>query len=220
MSAWLAWVAHVDGAHRYAVLFYTLLLTLAAAPLLHALRFDADVLRIFLVFSLLVALLGVPDHRWRLVFFLVVAVVLGLLLVPPSSVRLEIETGTCVLISVLALVAMASAIRFALRAPQIDAEHVYAALSAYLLAGLFFGVLHWTVALTWPGSLGEAGASGAPATVTLSTAIYYSFVTLATLGYGDIVPKTEVARGLAVLEAVGGQLYIAVTIARLVGARR
>ena len=220
MSAWRAWVAHVDGAHRYAVLFYTLLLTLAAAPLLHALRFDADVLRIFLVFSLLVALLGVPDHRWRLVFFLVGAVVLGLLLVPPSSVRLEIVTGTCVLICVLAVVAMASAIRFALRAPQIDTEHVYAALSAYLLAGLFFGVLHWTVALTWPGSLGEAGASGAPATVTLSTAIYYSFVTLATLGYGDIVPKTEVARGLAVLEAVGGQLYIAVTIARLVGARR
>src|SRR4030095_930323 len=60
MSAWLAWVTQVDGAHRYAVLFYTLLLTLAAAPLLHALRFDAHGLRIFLVFSLLVALLGVP----------------------------------------------------------------------------------------------------------------------------------------------------------------
>jgi hypothetical protein len=43
-------------------------------------------------------------------------------------------------------------------------------------------------------------------------------VTLATLGYGDVVPKSDVARGLAVLEAVGGQLYIAVTIARLVGA--
>jgi voltage-gated potassium channel Kch len=44
-------------------------------------------------------------------------------------------------------------------------------------------------------------------------------VTLATLGYGDVVPRTEVARGLAVLEAVGGQLCIAVTIARLVGAQ-
>ena len=220
MSVWLDRAQRFDGAHRYAVLFYTLLATLAISPLLHALSFDADLLRVFLLFSLLVALLGVPGQRWRLVLMLVAAVSLGLLLAPPSMVRAEIETGTSVVVSVPALVAMASAIRFALSAPQIDAEHIYAALSAYVLAGLFFGVLHWTVALKWPGSLGEAGAAGAPASVTLSTAVYYSFVTLATLGYGDIVPKTEVARGLAVLEAVGGQLYIAVTIARLVGARR
>ena len=220
MSVWLDRVARFDGAHRYAVLFYTLLLTLAVSPLLHALRFETDILQAFLMFSLLVALLGVPGHRWRLLFILVVAVVLGLLIAPPSTVRTEVQTGTLVVVSALALVATASAIRFALGAAVIRAEQVYAALSAYLLAGLFFGVLYWTVARTWPGALGEAGAGGAPAAIALSTAIYYSFVTLATLGYGDIVPKTEVARGLAVLEAVGGQLYIAVTIARLVGARR
>ena len=45
---------------------------------------------------------------------------------------------------------------------------------------------------------------------------YYSFVTLATLGYGDIVPRSEAARGLAIMEAVAGQLYLAVLIARLV----
>ena len=46
--------------------------------------------------------------------------------------------------------------------------------------------------------------------------IYFSFVTLATLGYGDFVPKTEVARGLAILEAVAGQLYLGVMVARLI----
>jgi voltage-gated potassium channel Kch len=46
--------------------------------------------------------------------------------------------------------------------------------------------------------------------------IYFSFVTLATLGYGDFVPKTEVARGLVILEAIAGQLYLAVMVARLV----
>jgi len=104
-------------------------------------------------------------------------------------------------------------------ARAVDAEHIYAALSVYLLAGLFFGVLHWAVGIAWPGSFGEASAGGAPAAFPLSTAIYFSFVTLATLGYGDVVPKTEVARGLAVFEAVGGQLYVAVMIARLVGAK-
>jgi hypothetical protein len=106
-----------------------------------------------------------------------------------------------------------------MRTRVVSAEQIYAALSAYLLAGLCFGVLHWAIGITWPGSLVEAGTGGTPAGFPLSTAIYYSFVTLATLGYGDVVPKTEVARGVAVLEAVGGQLYIAVMIARLVGAQ-
>ena len=46
--------------------------------------------------------------------------------------------------------------------------------------------------------------------------MYFSFVTLATLGYGDIVPRTDVARGLAIVEGVGGQLFLAVLVARLV----
>jgi Ion channel len=214
----LAQGAHVHGAHRYAVLFYALLLTLAAAPLLTALGFDADLLQIFLTFSLLVALLGVPGHRRRMLLLIVAAVVVGLRVAPASAVGDRLSTGALVAGSALALVAAASAVRFAVRAPAIDSEHIYAALSAYLLGGLFFGVLHWAIAATWPGSFSEAGAATS-APFPLSTAIYYSFVTLATLGYGDVVPRTEVARGLAVLEAVGGQLYIAVTIARLVGAQ-
>ena len=51
---------------------------------------------------------------------------------------------------------------------------------------------------------------------SFTTAIYFSFVTLATLGYGDIVPQSEVARGVTVVEAIVGQLYLAVLIARLV----
>jgi hypothetical protein len=198
------------------VLFYTLLFTLAAAPLLTALRFDADLLQIFLAFNLLVALLDVPGQGCRVLLMLVAAVSVGLRVAPASSVGVGVTTGALAVVSVLALLAAASAARFAMRAQVINAEQIYAALSVYLLAGLFFGLLHWTIELTWPGSFGAAGASS-PARFSLSTAIYFSFVTLATLGYGDVVPRTEVARGVAVLEAVGGQLYVAVTIARLVG---
>jgi hypothetical protein len=212
-------VVNAYDSHRYAVLFYTLLLTLAAGPLLAALHFSADLLQIFLAFNLLIALLGVPDRSWRMILVLLAAVAVGMRAAPASAVGEGLATGALVAGSGVALLAVAGTIRFALRATIIDAEHIYAALSAYLLAGLFFGVLHWAIAIAWPGSFGEAGAGGQPAGFTLSTAIYYSFVTLATLGYGDVVPRTEVARGLAVLEAVGGQLFIAVTIARLVGAR-
>lgn len=205
-------LARAYGGHRYAALFYTLLLTLAAAPLLTALHFSADLLQIFLAFNLLIALLGVPGGRGRAILLILAAVAAGLMAAPAGMVGTGVGTGGLLIGSGVALLTVAAAIRFALRATAIDAEHVYAALSAYLLGGLVFGVLHWMIATAWPGSFGDDDFS-------LSTAIYYSFVTLATLGYGDIVPKTEVARGVAVLEAVGGQLFIAVTVARLVGAR-
>jgi voltage-gated potassium channel len=212
------WLAAMYGSHRYGILFYTLLFTLAAAPLLTVLRFNADMLQIFLAFNLLIALLGVPGERWRTVLILLAAVAMGLRIVPASAVGGGVTWGALAVAISLALLAAFSAARFAVRARVISAEQIYAALSVYLLAGLFFGFLHWEIELTWPGSFGDAGASPR-APFPLSTAIYFSFVTLATLGYGDVVPKTELARGVAVLEAVGGQLYVAVTIARLVGAQ-
>lgn len=204
--------------HRYAALFYTLILTLAAGPLLTAFHFSGDLLQLFLAFNLLVALTGLPDRTSRTVLLGLAAAVVALRFAPASAVGEGMATATVAAGSGLALVAVVSAIRFALSATAVDAENIYAALSAYLLSGLFFGVLHWTIASTWSGSYADSGAVGAPG-LSLSTAIYFSFVTLATLGYGDVVPKTDVARGIAVLEAVAGQLYIAVTIAHLVGAR-
>ena len=214
-----AGLAEFYRCHRYAALFYTLLLTLAAAPFLAAFGFSGDALQLLLAFNVLVALLGVPGHAWRTLLMIVLAAVVAVRVAPASMVREELATGAVLAGSGLALVVIVSAIRFALSARTIHAEEIYAALSVYVLAGLFFGALHWAVAMTWPGSFADAGGSGTAPGLSLATAVYFSFVTLATLGYGDVVPRTEVARGLAVLEAVGGQLYVAVTVARLVGAR-
>ena len=74
------------AAHRYAILFYTLLLTLGAAPLLAALRFSTDLLQVFLAFSLLAALLGVPGQRWRVILMLLAAIAVGLRAAPASAV--------------------------------------------------------------------------------------------------------------------------------------
>ncbi|HEX6770040.1 MAG TPA: potassium channel family protein, partial [Candidatus Binatia bacterium] len=112
--------------------------------------------------------------------------------------------------TVIGLLAAAFALRFAMRATRVDAEHLYAALSAYLLAGIFFGLLYWVLEQLRPGTFAAAGE------FSRMSAFYFSFVTLATLGYGDIVPRTDVARGLAIVEGVGGQLFLAVMVARLV----
>ena len=111
---------------------------------------------------------------------------------------------------VLAIVALA---RQAFRRGAVESERIFAALDAYLLAGLIFGVCYLILEQSWPASFGTAAAND----LDPSGAVYFSFVTIATLGYGDIAPVSEAARGLAILEAVAGQLYIAVLVARLVG---
>jgi Ion channel len=119
----------------------------------------------------------------------------------------ELTLGVWTLIGLLAAVA---ALRFAIGATQVDAEHLYAALSAYLLAGIYLGLLYWILEQMKPGTFSFPGVFSQP------SAIYFSFVTLATLGYGDIVPRAEIARSVAIVEGVGGQLFLAVLVARLV----
>jgi voltage-gated potassium channel Kch len=104
---------------------------------------------------------------------------------------------------------MVATARYALRGGPVDAERIFAALDAYLLAGLVFGVGYWLLSHLDPPAFNETELS-------LARATYFSFVTLAALGYGDVLPRSELAQSLAIVEAVGGQMYLAVLIARLV----
>jgi hypothetical protein len=114
-----------------------------------------------------------------------------------------------------AILSAGGAVRFAIGANAVDREHLYAALDAYLLFGVFLGTLYWALDRLAPASLVLAGQD-ADLPLSLSSTIYFSFVTLVTLGYGDILPHNEVARGLAVVESVTGQLYLTVMVAYLV----
>ena len=82
----------------------------------------------------------------------------------------------------------------------------------YLLLGLIWSVMYATLGAHLPGAF--TGSPGAAA--GLSGWVYFSFVTLTTVGYGDITPVATEARSLAIMEALVGQLYPAVIIARLV----
>jgi hypothetical protein len=200
---------------RYTILFYSLLLTLAVGPLRSTLGFDANLLELFLAINLLAAVAPIGGRRTRRVLLTILVVAFAGRGGTAWLEQTVLVPMNLVLWTVVALLAAGSALRFVLGARVVDREHLYAALSAYLLAGIFFGVFYWVLEQTWSGSLGMAG-EGVQSDFSLVLAIYYSFVTLATLGYGDIVPRSDVARGLAIMEAVAGQLYLAVMIARLV----
>lgn len=197
-------------ARRYFFLFYSLLATLAALPVLTALKLNATIIEFFLALSLLAAIVPLGSGRTRLPLLgLVVMILLARALVSGANQGL-VNQSALGLWSVIGLLAAAGCMRFVIKADDVDREHVYAALSAYLLAGCFFGLAYWSVELTWPGSF--AG----PDEFNRESAIYFSFVTLASLGYGDFLPRTDIARGLATFEVIGGQLFLAVLVARLI----
>ena len=195
---------------RYTILFYTLLLTMVAAPVFDALEFPGVLIESLLAANLLAAVLPVSDRRGRSVLL---ALMFLVWLARSAIAWLEhpaLSAMTLGIWTVIGLLAAAGALRFAMRAASVDAEHLYAALSAYLLAGIFFGLFYWVLEQSWPGTFAFPGK------FSRASALYFSFVTLATLGYGDIVPRSDVARGLAIVEGVGGQLFLAVMVARLV----
>ena len=195
---------------RYAILFYTLLLTMVAAPGLAALDLNGNLIEFFLAATLLAAVVPVGAGRNRRVLLTVTIIVLLMRAVTAWFDHPAVSAMALGIWTIVGLFAAAGALRFAMRASLVDAEHLYAALSAYLLAGIFFGLFYWILEQVWPSTFNVSGD------FSRMSAIYFSFVTLATLGYGDIVPRTDVARGLAIVEGVGGQLFLAVMVARLV----
>ena len=179
---------------------------------------DLDLIEAFLALNLLSAILsGVVGGHWRTLAMLA-ALCLVLRGISAAFGNPLVLSASEAIWAVAALVACIATLHFVLlRKGTVDSERIYAALSVYLLAGLVFGVAYHVMGGIRPGSLRVTSAGGAPVeAVGLKTAIYFSFVTLATLGYGDVVPASPLTQSLATLEAVGAQLYLAVLIARLV----
>ena len=103
---------------------------------------------------------------------------------------------------------------------EITSDTLYGAVCVYLLSGVTWMTLYRVIETAHPGSFAVSAAQHPGQVVTWSDLVFFSFVTLTTLGYGDILPVTSPARSLAVLEAVFGVLYPAILVARLVGLYR
>ncbi|MCJ7557262.1 MAG: potassium channel family protein [Gammaproteobacteria bacterium] len=99
---------------------------------------------------------------------------------------------------------------------KVNVNMIYGAVSVYMLIGLAFAFVYAGLAGLDPESF--SGLDQGPGARDLFLQIiYFSFVTLSTLGYGDILPVSDLARPLAYAEAIAGQLYLTVLVARLVG---
>ena len=110
---------------------------------------------------------------------------------------------------------------FLIAARRVDSEIIYASIILYIIFALCLSLAYFGILILFPGSFGENlvldFSSRNSLTLTLHDLIYFSFVTQTTLGYGDISPTAGFAKAVVSLQAVVGQIYLAVIIARLVG---
>jgi ion channel len=216
--------------HRYAVLLGSLLLLMLSTPGVHTLgeRRYPELARLVMAglftITLLSATVTVCEGRVTALIALWLAApaillkVLVLLVDWPPIVVL----GNLFDIVFLGFT-VAIGLRFLFRADRVTHGTIWASLCVYLLLGLVWADVYSMLYYLNPDAFAfPVSAEGSEGRMKLGAQqsvvpLYYSFVTMTTLGYGDIVPHSPTARILSALQAVMGQLYLAVLVARLVG---
>lgn len=195
-----------------------LVLFIVAIPFLQDLPHGDLVQSALLTLVLVSGLLAIGARRGTLVFaaVLVIAALGAKWLnhfwpeVMPPTVHL---TGGVLFLGLVTLYFL----RFIMRAPRVTAQVLQAGIATYLVFGLLWTLAYMLVDRLVPDSFLFSATPGVSRSMDGFNALYFSFVTLSTAGYGDIVPAARVARLLAILEATTGVLYMSVLIARLVG---
>ena len=175
------------------------------------------IVSILLSLVLVSAVLAVASRRRTLIVALLLAIpaVGGRWI---NHFRPDVLPAAVFLVAGLGLVAfvVVNLLRFVLRAPSVNVEVLCASISAYLMLGLMWTIAYWLVAQVTPTAFAFNTTTGTKESMEGFNAFYFSFITLSTVGYGDITPVSKVARMLAAMEAMTGLFYVAVLIARLV----
>jgi len=119
--------------------------------------------------------------------------------------------GVFAICCLLYLIAPFSIVRHLMLRRDIDTETLLGAISAYLLIGMFFAFAYKAA-----GDLGSVPFYGTAGRGSLSQDLFFSFVTMTTVGYGDLVPAANPGQTLAVLEALIGQLFLVVAVGKII----
>jgi hypothetical protein len=216
--------------HRFAVLLCALVLLLAGTPLVHGFRPEAPsrmvdlVIPVLFAVLLLSAVVAVSRTHATRTLALLLAVPTVILQALPTWIAGEglVVASHCLSVLFLGYVIIL-VLKYLFVGQRVTADMICASLCVYLLLGVLYALAYSMLYSLDPDSFIFAFAEDDKTEVirfggrrTLIP-IYYSFVTMSTLGYGDIVPTSSVARMCAALQAVVGQLYLAVLVARLVG---
>jgi hypothetical protein len=206
--------------YRFRILLASLLLLLAVEPVTVAGSPLEPLFGLAISLVILSGLLAMQHER----LLLGIAILLGAPVLIARWVAALLPTSPDSAVAVLIPVLFfAFFVVFLLRAvvtaDEVTSDVIAGALSVYLLMGVSWSLIYQSVFLMNPAAfnIGSAIAAGG---IDRMDFVYYSFITLATVGYGDITPVAPLAQSFAYAEAVIGVLYVAVLVARLVSAYR
>lgn len=207
---------------RYLFLLVSLLLLFFFYPFFDGLNFAPKILGGLFLAILLSSVSAVSANRRSVAAASVLAALaFGAFIARQFYDDIFITALTMVAFGLFFLLIAMVVLRHIMRVREVTTDTILGAICAYLLLGMVWTMVYALIETFLPGSFlrgGEsiAGFANSP-NPSISTFIYYSFVTLTTLGYGDITPNSSPAAALSSLEAVAGQLYLAILIARFVG---
>jgi voltage-gated potassium channel len=209
---------HVTAKNNFAFLAVALILLLFALALSH--EFGIALGQIAVEAALIAALTaGVwsmrGDHRLHTTRLSLLAAVLLLFAVRLWVTHAGLDLVWHGFVIVYLVLTTWSAMRLVLFSGPVDWNKIIGSFCVYLLLGIIWATLYMMLA-----ALRQGAFNGLPAGSwheTLPSLLYFSFVTLTTVGYGDITPISPLAHFLALMEAVIGQFYLAVLVASLVG---
>lgn len=202
-----------QGDRGLSILLVLLVVTFLAAPLRRAGILGSTFLAVTFTLMLVTGVAAVSKSRWAAIVAGVVAVVAMTTEWAGNFFPTLAVEGISSLSSLL-FTALASTVVLAhvLRAGPITIHRIMGAAAAYMLLGFTWGEMYHLLWIWAPGAF----VSTVPSSFGRPEFYYYSVVTLTTLGYGDVAPVHPLARSLAGLEALTGQLFPAILIARLV----
>jgi hypothetical protein len=179
-------------------------------------------MQLVLLNAMLVTLWAESDsrqRRWMLPALWVISFIASLVVLLPIApdyrkLLLKVEIAARVPIMIACAIGI---LIYVFRRGAVTLDSIFAAVAAYLLIAFAFANVYMFQVMSTPESFRfPAPIAGIADPGLDASMMYFSFVTLATLGYGDILPHAELARMLAVIEAVVGQFYVAVIVAVLV----
>ena len=200
---------------RFFILLILILVTICLTPFLDHFIETRILMDIFLTVIFIFIIFAIRSKRTHVI---VASILVLPLIISTWSVYFIESTDIGLLTRIFGALFFAYAViiilQIVVRSTEVTRETIFAAIVAYLLIALMWAFLYMTMERVIPGSFNRPEASIRAEMMHFE---YFSFVTITTLGYGDITPLTNRASALVLLEALIGQIYLVVLVAWLVG---